>query len=410
MTDVRLAIFLVTYVLIAVQQFPGVRIGRPAASLLGAAAMVMVGGLPLHAAYVAIDVDVLVFLLGVLLLTAYLEMGGFFDWAAARIVARARSPRALLAGIVAASGLLSALFINDTVCLVFTPLVIAALRAMRLRPLPFLLAIAFAANVGSAMTPTGNPQNMLIAVSSGIGYGRFVSVLALPALGGLVLVYLVIAVTFRDDLRAAPARTAATPVPMRDRVIVAEALLLFGLALAGWLLGYPLPVVAIGAGAMMVALGGRDVGVALARVEWSLLLFFAALFVVMRGVQHHPLVLDLTARAAAALHGRPWHDAAMVSGAMTALSNLVSNVPAVILWRPVVPALPNRELVWLVMAMSSTFAGNLTLVGSMANLIVAERAAARGERVGFGDVLRVGVPLTVLTLAWGIVAVVLVVR
>jgi Na+/H+ antiporter NhaD/arsenite permease-like protein len=410
MTDVRLAIFAVTYLLIAVQQFPGVRIGRPAASLLGAAAMIAVGGLPLHAAFEAIDVDVLVFLLGVLLLTAYLEMGGFFAWAAAHIVARTRSPHALLGAVVAASGLLSALFINDTVCLVFTPLVIAALRAMRLRPLPFLLAIAFAANVGSAMTPTGNPQNMLIAVSSGIPYARFVTALALPALGGLVLVYVVIAVAFRRDLRAVPAPAAAAPAPMRDRVIVTEALALFGLALAGWLRGYPLPVVAIGAGAIMVALGGRDVAAALARVEWSLLLFFAALFVVMRGVQHHPLVLDLTSRAAASLHGRPWHDAVVVSGAMTALSNVVSNVPAVILWRPVVPGLPNAELMWLVMAMSSTFAGNLTLVGSMANLIVAERAAARGERVGFGDVLRVGVPLTLLTLAWGIAAVVLVVR
>ena len=410
MTDVRLAIFAITYVLIAVQQFPGVRIRRPAATLLGAVAMVVVGGLSLHEAYAAIDVDVLVFLLGVLLLTAYLEVGGFFEWAAGRIVGRTRSPHALLAAIVAASGLLSALFINDTICLVFTPLVIAALRAMRLRPLPFLLAIAFAANVGSAMTPTGNPQNMLIAVSSGIPYARFVAALALPAVGGLVLVYVVLAVAFRRDLRARPAPAEGPPPPLRDRVMVGEALALFALALAGWLLGYPLPLVAIGAGAVMVALGGRDVTAALARVEWSLLLFFAALFVVMRGVQHHPLILDLTSRAAAGLRGTPGHDAVLVSAAMTVLSNVVSNVPAVILWRPVVPTLPNAELVWLVMAMSSTFAGNLTLVGSMANLIVAERAAARGERVGFVDVLRVGVPLTVLTLAWGIAAVLLVAR
>ena len=410
MTDVRLAIFAITYVLIAVQQFPGVRIRRPAATMLGAVAMVVVGGLSLHEAYAAIDVDVLVFLLGVLLLTAYLEVGGFFEWAAGRIVGRTRSPHALLAAIVAASGLLSALFINDTICLVFTPLVIAALRAMRLRPLPFLLAIAFAANVGSAMTPTGNPQNMLIAVSSGIPYARFVAALALPAVGGLVLVYVVLAVAFRRDLRARPAPGEGPPPPLRDRVMVGEALALFALALAGWLLGYPLPLVAIGAGAVMVALGGRDVTAALARVEWSLLLFFAALFVVMRGVQHHPLILDLTSRAAAGLRGTPGHDAVLVSAAMTVLSNVVSNVPAVILWRPVVPTLPNAELVWLVMAMSSTFAGNLTLVGSMANLIVAERAAARGERVGFVDVLRVGVPLTVLTLAWGIAAVLLVAR
>lgn len=369
--------------------------------------MVTVGGLPLREAYAAIDPNVLVFLLGVLLLTAYLELGGFFEWAAAWIVARVRSPRALLAAIVAASGILSALFINDTICLVFTPLLVPALRALGLRPLPFLLALAFAANVGSALTITGNPQNMLIGVSSGIHYGTFAAALALPALGGLVIVYAVIALAFRRDLAVTP---TASPPPLPvvlDRPLVTRALALFALAVAGWLAGLPLPLVAIAAGAIMLAIGRRDPDAAFARVEWSLLVFFAALFVVMRGVRDLPLFVALTTHAESAVHGAPWHDAVVVSGAMTALSNLVSNVPAVLLWRPVVPRLPNAELVWLVMAMSSTFAGNLTVLGSMANLIVAERAAARGVAMRFADYLRVGVPVTLLTLAWGIAMLVL---
>lgn len=401
MSTVRFVIFALTYLGIAIQQAPGFRLSRPAASLLGAVAMVVVGGLPLHDAYAAIDMDVIVFLLGVLLLTAYLELGGFFDWVAARIVNRAVSPRALLGAVVAGSGILSAFFLNDTICLVFTPLLIPALRALGLRPLPFLLALAFSANVGSAMTIAGNPQNMLIGISSHLGYAEFLTALVLPALGGLAIVYAVVAFAYRADLAVTPASHTLRTAPL-DRRLVGPALLLFVAALAGWLAGFPLPTVAITAGALMLLLGRRDPAEAFARVDWSLLLFFAALFVVVRGVQDLPIFQDLTARAAAGVHGSPWHDALVVSGAMVILSNLVSNVPAVILWRPVVPTLPHPGFIWLVMAMSSTFAGNLTVLGSMASLIVAERADARGVSMRFADFLRTGVPITVLTLAWGI--------
>jgi len=406
MTTVRLAIFAATYALIAAQQVPGVRLNRPAASLLGAVAMVVLGGLSPRDAYAAIDVDVIVFLLGVLLLVGYLDLGGFFDWAAVWIARRLRSPHALLAGVVAASGLLSAVFLNDTVCLVFVPLVLAALEPLDAHPLPYLLGIAFAANVGSAMTITGNPQNMLIGIASGIPYREFAAMLAVPSLGGLAIVYGVLALVFRRDLARpfAAARASATPTGGRDmdRGLVARALVLFAGALAAWLAGFSLPVVAIAAGSLMIAIGNRDPAEAFAKVEWSLLLFFASLFVVVRGVESAPLFVDLTARAAQAVRGAPWHDAAVTSAAMTALSNLVSNVPAVILWRPVVPRLPNPRFIWLVMAMSSTFAGNLTMLGSMATLIVAERAAARGVQLRFGAVVRAGVPVTLLTLAWGV--------
>ena len=282
MNTVRLVIFVITYGLIAVQQLPGIRLNRPAASLLGAVAMVVVGGLPVQDAYSAIDPDVIVFLLGVLLLTGYLELGGFFDWAAARIVRRTRSPRVLLAAIVATSGLLSALFINDTICLVFTPLLIPALRALGLRPLPFLLGIAFAANVGSAATITGNPQNMLIGISSHLSYATFFGAMILPALGGLVIVYSVLAFAYRRDLRVVPADAPLAVETPLDRPLVIKALVLFAAALVCWLAGLSLPLVAITAGTVMIAVGRRDAAQAFARVEWSLLLFFAALFVVMR--------------------------------------------------------------------------------------------------------------------------------
>lgn len=410
MVTTRLVILVVTYLLIAVQQVPLLRLNRPAAALLGAVAMVTAGGLPLHDAYAAIDLDVMVFLLGVLLIAGFLEVGGFFEWAARRIVVRAHSPRALLAAVVGVSGLLSAFFVNDTICLVLTPLMLAVLRPLRLKPLPFLLAIALSSNVGSAMTPTGNPQNMLIGVASGIHFARFMATLALPSLGGLVIVFVVLSWLHRRDLAVELPPDAEIPDAPFDRSLVVRSLVVFCGALGGWLAGLSLPLVAISAAAILIAIAQRDPSEAFAKVEWSLLLFFGALFVVMRGARDLPLIASLTAAAAAQLHGAPVHDAVVTSAAMVALSNLVSNVPAVILWLPVVPKVPAPTFIWLVMAMSSTFAGNLTLLGSMANLIVAERAESRGERLGFVDYLKAGVPVTLLTLAWGITILVLAAR
>ncbi|HMA23566.1 MAG: SLC13 family permease [Gemmatimonas sp.] len=398
----RLVILLATYLLIAVRQVPFLRLNRPAAALLGAVAMVTIGGLPLHDAYAAIDLDVMVFLLGVLLLAGYLEAGGFFEWAAGHIVARARTARGLLGAVVVMSGLLSAFFVNDTICLVLTPLMLAVLRPLGLRPLPFLLAIALGSNVGSAMAPTGNPQNMLIGVASGIHFARFIASLALPSVGGLLIVFGVLCVVHRRDLAAELPRDIAIPAEPFDRPLVVRSLVVFGGALVCWLAGASLPLVAITAAAILLAIAQRDPTEAFAKVEWSLLLFFGALFVVMRGARDLPLVASMTSAAGAQLHGAPLHDAIVTSAAMLGLSNLVSNVPAVILWLPVVPRVVDPTFTWLVMAMSSTFAGNLTLLGSMANLIVAERAEARGARIGFVDYLRVGIPVTVLTLAWGI--------
>lgn len=406
MPTIRLVILVVTYLLIALQGLPGIRLNRPAASLLGAVAMVTLGGLPLRDAYGAIDLNVIVFLLGVLVLTAYLELGGFFEWVAQAVVSRAHAPMSLLGVVVFVSGILSAFFVNDTICLVLTPLVIAVVRSLRLRPLPYLLAIALGSNVGSAMTPTGNPQNMLIGVASGISFARFLSVLVLPAIGALAIVFGIIAFMHRDDLRTTATLKAHDEVePVAhpfDRTLVRLSLMVFGGALVAWLAGLSLPLVAITAAAILMVIAGRDSDEVFANVEWELLLFFGALFVVMRGVRDVPLVQDLTAATASRLTGAAMHDALIVSGAMLALSNLVSNVPAVILWLPVVPRVANASFVWLVIAMSSTFAGNLTLLGSMANLIVAERAGARGERIGFMDYLRVGLPATVVTMLWGV--------
>ena len=399
-----LVIFGLTYFFIAVQRVRWLHLNRPAAALLGAVAMVAVGGLSLADAYQAIDLDVLVFLLGLMILVGHLELGGFFEWAADWLLLRSQTPRRLLVAVVLGSGLLSALFVNDTVCLVFTPVLLAALVPLGVRPTPYLVALAMGSNVGSALTIVGNPQNMLIGLWSRIGFAAFTLRMLPVVLGALALTCGLLLWLFRRELPATfPARVAPEEARL-DRPLVVTALVIFAGAFVAWLGGASLPGVALLAGAIMLAVARRDPKPALEKVEWELLLFFGALFVVMRGLERSGAVGLISAEGTRAIElGGRWATAAAVSGVMLVLSNLISNVPAVMLWRNVVPALPDPALVWQVMAMSSTFAGNLLLVGSMANLIVAERAEARGVKLGYWEYARAGIPVALVTLAWGVV-------
>ncbi len=402
-----LIIFALTYLLIAVQRLPFVHLNRPAASLVGAVAMVVFGVLSLPDAYAAVDFDVLVFLLGMMLIVGYLEVGKFFEWAAEWVLQRARTPERLLLGVVVGGGLLSAFFVNDTICLVVTPVLLAALGPLRLRPNAYLIGLAMGANVGSVLSVTGNPQNMLVGIWSRATFGAFLVHMLPVALGGLAIICGYLRWVYRREL-GEPFRERLQAVPVTlDRSLVTRGLAMFAVAVVGWLAGGSLPLVAIAAGALMVLVAQRDPAYAIERVDWDLLLFFASLFVVMRGFEQTGAVAWIDRQALGVVESSsPWRAATAVSGVMATLSNLISNVPAVILWRNTVPHLPHAELLWRVVAMSSTFAGNLLLIGSMANLIVAEKAEARGVRIGFGEYARIGVPVTLLTLTWGIVVLV----
>jgi Na+/H+ antiporter NhaD/arsenite permease-like protein len=290
---------------------------------------------------------------------------------------------------------------------VVTPILLAALGPLGVRPIPYLLALAMGANVGSVLSVTGNPQNMLVGIWSGASFGGFLAAMLPVAAGGLALTYGYLRWAYRAELaRPLPRAPAAQRVTV-DRPLVAKGLACFGVAVAAWLAGGPLPLGAIAAGALMVAVARRDPAYAIERVDWDLLLLFASLFVVMRGLEETGAVAWLDARAVTvAQGGTPLAAAAAVSGVLLVLSNLISNVPAVLLWRGVVPVLPDPALMWRVVAMSATFAGNLLLIGSVANLIVAEKAEERGVRIGFREYARVGIPVTGLTLAWGIIVLV----
>jgi Na+/H+ antiporter NhaD/arsenite permease-like protein len=398
------AVFLLTYLLLSFQSLPKVFIRRPAAALIGAVAMVAGGVVSLDKAYRLVDLDTIVFILGMMIVIGYLEVSGFFEKVEWLILGRARSTRDLLALVILSSGLLSALFMNDTICLMLTPVVVRLTRRCGLKPAPYLIALATSSNIGSTCTPMGNPQNMIIAVHSGLSFNAFVLKLAPIAGIGLWLNYFVLRWAYAEEFAAdRTIRMGSVPLPAgRGRLIyvclAASALLLVLLAL-----NIHPPMAAISVAALIILAGSTRPRDAFARIDWELLLMFACLFVVMGGLRESGLLdrlMDRLAHAGGA--GLPARLAGL-SVVSALLSNVVSNVPAVVFLSNVLPALGGQDALWLALAASSTLAGNLTIIGSVANLIVFE-SARKDAAVGFWEYFKVGAPLaallTVLSAVW----------
>ena len=388
------AIFAATYAVIAFGRLPGLRIDRTGAALLGGALMVATGAIPLESAYRAIDWNTIALLLGMMIVVAHLRLAGFFALATAWAVARARHPLALLSAIVGLAGVLSAFLVNDTICIVLTPLVLDIVLHLRRNPVPYVLAIPLAANIGGAATLTGNPQNMIVGSLSGIPYARFAADVAPVAAIGLALTIALLALLWRGEFLSG-ARLEAEPPPWRtDRRLLRKTALVALLMAAAFFAGVPPAEAALVAGAVLLATRRLRPARIWAEIDWPLLVMFAGLFVVVAGLERATLSPErIAAIAALGLHHMP------TLGLVTAaLSNLVSNVPAVLVLKPFVATLPDPARAWTVVAATATLAGNLTLVGSVANLIVVQRARARGVEIGFGTYLAAGAPLTLLTI------------
>ncbi len=408
------AIFALTYLGLAVGKVPGLRMDRAGIALVGATLMLVTGLLTLEQAVSeeSIDYKTLALLFGMMVVIGLLRLSGFFEHLTAWALRRIRTPAGLLAVTIALSGTLSAFLINDIVCLTMTPLVLHLARKLRFDPVPHLIALATAANIGSAGTITGNPQNIYIGSHSGIPYLRFAARLLPVAALGLVLNYVVVALVYRRSLFGAGKRAggafglaesgddAKPPIDSRPhrwlrRKSVAVTLVTVGL----FFTGLPLELIALGA-ATFLLMGRVKPAKVYREIDWGLLVMFTGLFVVVHAFQLH-VVRGWGVERWDWLLGRPVDLLSLVSAG---LSNLVSNVPAVLLMEPVLQAVPqaNRETAWLALAMSSTFAGNLTVLGSVANLIVVESAGRQGVSISFWEYCKVGIPLTVLTLLLGI--------
>lgn len=403
-----LAIFLFTYVFIAGARLPFFKLDRPGGALLGAVLMVVLGVVtPAEVfnhsedpARHAIDADTIVLLLGMMLLAAYLSQAAFFRTAGAWAVKRARTPRMLLVAVTFISGLLSAFLVNDTVCLMLTPLVLATVDDARLPPVPYLLALCMGSNSGSVATFTGNPQNMLIQGASGISYASFAAYMAVPALLSTAIVAGALVYLFRKELTSTRFEPRPPPPPV-DRVLLTLTLVVLAGVVTAFFVGLPMSWSALAGAALVMALSRREPREALERVDWVLLLFFASLFVVVYGVNKHGWAEDIRLVFAPLMTGPAWRETLGFAGLTLVASNLFSNVPFVMLARSWVPALQNVELGWHVLALGSTLAGNLTLVGSVANLIVFEAARDKVD-MGFMRYLRVGLPVTLISFVVGL--------
>jgi Na+/H+ antiporter NhaD/arsenite permease-like protein len=397
-----LIILIFTYLFIAVQKLPRIPIDMIAASLIGAALMLITGVLPLPAVPKALDWNTLLLLLGMMIVIAHLELAGFFEWVAIRLIGIVQTPLQLLILLVFMSGLLSAFFVNDTICLLFAPILLQALKPAGLRPLPYLIALATSSNIGSVMCITGNPQNVYIGTHSGISYLAFLASLSPVSAIGMILNIAVVGWLFRKEILGTGIQRIALPAPQPlDGPLLGKSLAASLGAAVAFAAGAPYAWAAIAAGAILLLIGGKNPVTILRKVNWRLLAFFSGLFIVMAGAEQAGVTAGIQNLVQRASGGSTTAMIAQVSGLTVLLSNLVSNVPAVILLDPFITGLPDAKWAWLALAMSSTLAGNLTLIGSVANLIVVHQS--RHEvRITFLDYARVGVPLTILTLTVGI--------
>jgi Na+/H+ antiporter NhaD/arsenite permease-like protein len=398
-TWLALAIIVITLFGVAVGRYPWLRMNRATIALVGATALAAIGAISLEQAYAAIDLNTLLLLFAMMIINVNLRLAGFFRLVSGWVARWARSPRKLLALIIVASGVLSALFLNDTIVLVFTPLVLELTTALRRNPLPYLVGLVTAANIGSTATITGNPQNMLIGLSSGIPYAEFTAYLAPVAVAGLAVAWLVIVLVYRGEFGGAPFAQATPLTARRYRPLLRKSLLATALMLAAFVLGAPIPLAALAAAALLLTTRRLKPQRVFQEIDWSLLVFFAGLFVVTGAIES----TGLTERLFAVAEPIAQRGVAALTAVSVVLSNLVSNVPAVLLFRPLIPHFPDPPRAWLTLAAATTLAGNLTLLGSVANLIVAETARQRGVALGFVEYLKAGVPITLLTLVLAVV-------
>ncbi len=390
-----LAVFAAVYLGMALGRWPGLRIDRTGIAILGAVVLYAAGAVDGRQALQAIDFPTLIVLFGLMMLSAQYAACGFYDWCSARVAATSASPLAILALTVAVAGVLSAVLANDVVVFAMTPMLIGGLVRRRLDPRPYLIALAGASNAGSAATVIGNPQNILIGEFGRLDFWAFLAACGPPAAFGLFTVFAVVGLVWRRQLRRSEDRHGAIEIPPIDRFGTGKAVLATVALLA--MFTTPLPHVTgvlIIAAALLISrrLATREI---LGLVDWHLLLLFAGLFVVTAAFAEAGLAAGtLAALRAAGIdpQGLPALAALTLVG-----SNTIGNVPTVVLLLAVPGDLPAGALHAL--AGLSTLAGNLLIVGSLANIIVVERARQCGVTLGFREHARCGVPMTLLSFA-----------
>jgi Na+/H+ antiporter NhaD/arsenite permease-like protein len=402
-------ILTLTYIGVSFTQLPHINIDRPAAALTGALLMVLAGVLTFNQAITSIDFHTITLLLGMMLLMSALQQADFFNVMAARSIALASKPWQLLLAVVLVTAVGSAFMVNDVVVLLFTPVVIAACRLLDRNPSPYLIAEAMASNIGSVATEIGNPQNMLIGVTSGISFTRFLLYLLPVALVSTVILFVTVFIFYRSHMRVdfqadrlqhqTLSIIAGQPTPAARKRLLAFTLPVFGLTVVCLFLssfiGVTVSVIAMAGGIAAILLSGIRPSKLIKTIDWSLLLFFCGLFIVIGGAQQAG-VLDIfmnTLNVQDSIAG-----IASMHAFSAVVSQLVSNVPLTMLVIPVIKSIPG-DVLWISLAAGSTLGGNATIIGAVANIIVVEQAYSRGVKLGWWEFSKVGIVVTVLTIA-----------
>lgn len=408
-TTLALVIFIVTYTGIIFTRLPKMNIDRPGAAFFGAVAMMLTGVLTFDEAFAAIDFNTIALLLGMMIIISTLEIDGFFSLIASKTLSLAHTPLKLLILITLITGISSAFLVNDAVVLLFTPVVIVICRTLKLHPVPYLVAEILASNTGSAMAVTGNPQNMLIGINSGIPYGHFLLHLLPVSVIGMALIVGIVYAFYRRDLRSGNPAVAGTQadsnppeeengIPPYDFTSMRTSVPVFGLVVVlfffSHILSLSIPVIALAGASLIILLGRIKPSRIIRQVDWVLILFFACLFIVVKGVEKAGLMqyivegvsLKANASGLAGIH--------LVS---LLGSQVVSNVPFTVVMLPFIKT-ANSDILWLALASASTLAGNATVIGAMANLIVIESAESRGIKIRFFEFMKVGLAVTIPSL------------
>jgi Na+/H+ antiporter NhaD/arsenite permease-like protein len=394
--DFTLLVFLLVYAGMILGGVPGLRIDRTGIALLGAIALVAGRVLDTNAAWQAIDVPTIGLLVGLMIVSAQFRLGGFYARLTWLLAERRIEPERLLLELVLVTGLLAALLTNDVVCLAVAPVLIEVCVRRGLDPVPFLLGLAAASNVGSAATLIGNPQNILIGQKLGLAFGPYLLDGMVPAVLGLLATWWILARAFRGRWQRQLPPLHLDEAPF-DAWQTGKGVVLLAALVAGFL-ACPLPrqVQALCAAGLLLVSRRLPTRALLGQVDWQLCVLFIGLFIVNDALQRAGYVQQWLAEAARA--GLDVRHPAGLFTLTVAGSNVISNVPLVVLLLPAA----THPLAGPILCLASTLAGNLLLVGSIANLIVVEQASRLGVqpdgRSWFRQHLRTGVPITLVTL------------
>jgi Na+/H+ antiporter NhaD/arsenite permease-like protein len=402
-------IFVLTFIMISFRKMKLLPIGRPSAALFGAVLMVIFGVMTPEEAYALVNWDTICLLLGMMIIAEHLRAARFFD-NFSTLFEKINSPFMLLTMISVFGALASSILVNDPVCVVMTPMVLEICRRKGLNPFPYLVVLATSSNIGSALTLTGNPQNMIIGSISKLNFMKFVYVMLLPFFICMVINLALAALYYKKELVLPETSDNAEAYSKlkaesneNQEILRSKRIGFFSLTIAciGFVAGYSMAFSALTSAVVVILFHRKDPSNLLSKIDWSLLLFFSALFVVIGGLQTSGLSYLLTSKSLELISGTLSEQIWKFSGITLIGANLLSNVPFVLLAAPSIQAMDNPELFWYVLAFVSTVAGNLTIFGSVANMIVAE-GAGDNCKIGFWAFAKFGALSAILCILAGV--------